>query len=188
MRSNASSDSLTRLEGALLGLLSQQERSGYDIKKLFETTPMRHFSSSPGAIYPALQRMEKRGWLEERLDDTTPARPRRVFRLSLAGWERFRAWLAEDVTREEIIVSPGMGVLRLSFMEGQRSRTEVLAYLSEWERVLKIYLEELRPLLGEVEAQSLLGGLALRQGIQGFEGELCWIAQAKGKVDSAMPE
>jgi len=35
---------------ALLGLLQQQDRSGYDLRKIFSTTPMKSFSDSPGSI------------------------------------------------------------------------------------------------------------------------------------------
>ena len=40
---------------AILGLISQRPMTGYDLRRVFTTTPMWHFSSSPGAIYPALQ-------------------------------------------------------------------------------------------------------------------------------------
>ena len=50
---------LSRLEGALLGLLHGEARSGYALRKVFQDTPMLHFSDSPGSIYPALKRLER---------------------------------------------------------------------------------------------------------------------------------
>ena len=50
----------TALEYALLGLLHQQPQSGYDLRKVFETTALGNYSGSPGAIYPALRRLESR--------------------------------------------------------------------------------------------------------------------------------
>ena len=47
------------LELALMGLLSQQDRSGYDLLNIFSQTAMGGFSSSPGAIYPALKRLAR---------------------------------------------------------------------------------------------------------------------------------
>ena len=49
----------SQLGYALLGLIHQQPLSGYDVKKIFASTPMAGFSDSPGAIYPALRRLEK---------------------------------------------------------------------------------------------------------------------------------
>ncbi len=53
--------SLTPLRLAILGLVAMHPQSGYDLRKIFETTPMGNFSSSPGAIYPALKSLEKKG-------------------------------------------------------------------------------------------------------------------------------
>jgi len=52
---------ITALEFALLGLVSQKPRSGYELIQVFRDRPMAHFSDSPGAIYPALRRMESAG-------------------------------------------------------------------------------------------------------------------------------
>ena len=35
--------------------------SGYDLRKVFEETALGNYSSSPGAIYPALSRLEQQG-------------------------------------------------------------------------------------------------------------------------------
>ena len=48
---------------ALLGLIYQQPLSGYDVKKIFASTPMAGFSDSPGAIYPALRKVEQLGFV-----------------------------------------------------------------------------------------------------------------------------
>jgi len=55
---------------ALLGLLTGKPSSGYDLRKFFASTAVGTFSDSPGAIYPALQRLAAsgliRGQIEER--------------------------------------------------------------------------------------------------------------------------
>ena len=51
---------------ALLGLIYQQPLSGYDVKKIFASTPMAGFSDSPGAIYPALRKLERLGFVRAR--------------------------------------------------------------------------------------------------------------------------
>src|SRR5258708_28775189 len=60
--STASTESL--LGFAILGMLHARPQSGYDLRKAFVATPMRLFSDSPGAIYPALRRLRVRGWIQ----------------------------------------------------------------------------------------------------------------------------
>ena len=53
---------LSYLELAILGLARQKARSGYELRRVFATTPMGHFSDSPGAIYAAVRRLvDRRG-------------------------------------------------------------------------------------------------------------------------------
>ena len=56
----------TSLDFAILGLVSHQALSGYGIRKLFETSALGNFSTSPGTIYPALKRMQQLDLVENR--------------------------------------------------------------------------------------------------------------------------
>jgi len=69
---------LSTLSLAILGLIAQQPQSGYDLRKVFSTTPMGHFSSNPGAIYPALRRIEGNDWICAAGRPRTTGRPRTV--------------------------------------------------------------------------------------------------------------
>lgn len=52
---------LTPLNYALLGLLNRAPLTGYEMMQVFETTPLGGYSSSPGAIYPALKKLRRAG-------------------------------------------------------------------------------------------------------------------------------
>ncbi len=181
----AATDALTTLEYALLGLVSMAPVSGYDVHKIFATTPLAHFSSSPGAIYPALKRLEQRGLLRAALDRAREARPRRVFSLTSAGEQALNAWLRQPVTREEIIRSNGAPILRFSLAGGRLAADEVVAYLRGWKQVLAAYVEELRGHQAALEAAAQVpphGLLALQNGLRGFECELGWIDDAMTQI------
>ena len=86
------------LELALLGLLHQKPQSGYDLRKTFATTAMRHFSDSPGSIYPALRRLEARDWIAiDPQNDKDPEnrRGQQVFQLTSAGITVLVEWLEQ---------------------------------------------------------------------------------------------
>lgn len=67
---------------ALLGLLQQQDRSGYDLRKIFSASPMTSFSDSPGSIYPALRRLEQQELVRSRIQERSGLRRRRLFHLT----------------------------------------------------------------------------------------------------------
>ncbi|MDH4270850.1 MAG: PadR family transcriptional regulator, partial [Candidatus Aminicenantes bacterium] len=131
---------LTTLEYALLGLVGMSPMTGYDVHKVFATTPLAHFSSSPGAIYPALQRLARIGLLEARLDTAKEARPRRVYSLTTAGENALEAWLHQPVSREDLIRGAGAPVLRFSLAGDRLSRAEILDYLESYQKVVASYI------------------------------------------------
>ena len=105
---------------ALLGLLQQQARSGYDLRKIFANTPMGTFSDSPGAIYPALQRLEKRDLVSSRVRESSGLRRRRLFRPTSFGKRAFKSWQTRAITREDVIHHVDELMLRFGFMDDER--------------------------------------------------------------------
>src|SRR5467141_2743377 len=88
---------------ALLGLIWQEPRSGYDLRKSFSSTQMISFSDSPGAIYPALRRLEQRGHVRGHIEKERNSRRRNVFQLTALGRAEFRRWQAQPVMRNDVI-------------------------------------------------------------------------------------
>jgi DNA-binding PadR family transcriptional regulator len=174
---------LTTLEYALLGLVDRSPMSGYDIKRVFDSTPLAHFSSSPGAIYPALKRLAKRGLLEAELDSTTEARPRRVFSLTDEGKAALGEWLREGVTIDEFVRDGRAPLLRFSLAEGHLTTDEVIAYLEQLKGVISSYLEELYAWRDELGTTgSLHQRLSLENGIQGYRQLAEWVDFALGEI------
>jgi DNA-binding PadR family transcriptional regulator len=74
------------LELAVLGLLADQPRHGYELKKRLSETLGPLWGISFGSLYPALRRLERAGAIEEIDDDTgVPAAGRFVPTGSLSG-------------------------------------------------------------------------------------------------------
>jgi DNA-binding PadR family transcriptional regulator len=173
---------LTTLEYALLGLLARKVMSGYDVHRLFIQTPLAHFSSSPGSIYPALKRLARRGLVTDTLDRSTEARPRRVYSLTEAGSAALDAWLRQPVTREELVRNQQAMILRFSLVEGRLAPEEVIAYLEGYRREVVSYLAELGTARDRMAGSSLYERLALEHGIQAYEGQIRWIDRAISQI------
>ena len=177
---------LTAFEYALLGLVGMSPMTGYDVHKAFITTPLAHFSSSPGAIYPALRRLAHIGLLEDRLDTAREARPRRIYSLTTSGESALEAWLHQPVTREELIRGAGAPILRFFLAGGRLTRTEILDYLESYQKVVAAYIEELYGYTGQSAGSgNLYGRLALHHGIRSYESELEWTRWAAMEVRRA---
>ena len=174
----------TTLGYALLGLLHQEPRSGYDLRKIFETTPMGHYSGSPGAIYPALRRLKQQGLIEGQVDQTKSLRPREVFQPTEAGTEEFRKWLAQDIQREDVIWRLDELMLRFAFHSFLESNTATRTFLTVFVAEVDGYIKELRQQLKIVPAETPIHGkLALEVGVELYQAYRRWTRKALKHFD-----
>jgi DNA-binding PadR family transcriptional regulator len=167
------------LEFALLGLLSLKPCSGYDLRKVFATTPMGHFSDSPGAIYPALRRLRKRNWVSAAREKGS-ARKREVFEMAAAGRAALLQWLKEPFGREEVVHGLDTLLLRFAFFDGNLARREALEFLTRLEREVGNYIAELAryaSMAGLAGAVNT-GSLAFANGVAGYRTHRAWARRA----------
>lgn len=75
---------------ALLGLLSMEPMSGYDLKQRIAFSIGNFWSESYGQIYPALRKLEGEGLVSSQEKGKAG---RKVYRLTEAGHERLQQWL-----------------------------------------------------------------------------------------------
>ncbi|MDX1582290.1 MAG: PadR family transcriptional regulator [Thermoanaerobaculia bacterium] len=169
----------TTLEYALLGLVRQVPRSGYDLRKIFEETALGSYSGSPGAIYPALRRLEKQGLIEGEIDATTTLRPRKVFRPTKAGTEVLHGWLSAKIEREDVERRVDELMLRFAFHGLLDSAVETRHFLERFLEETERYVETLKAEReGIPEEAPPHPRLALSAGIGQYQAWARWARHA----------
>ena len=176
---------ISTLSLAIMGLISQKPQTGYDIRKAFATTPLGHFSSSPGAIYPALKRLEKGGWIGGKVDSARALRPRMVYTLTRRGRDVPKRHLRQAVTREDVIWRMDDLMLRFSLMDGLVGRAEALRFLHGFVAEIEAYVGELRVFHdGAKASMPACGRLAMESGIESYETNVRWARRAIVELES----
>ncbi len=160
---------------ALLGLIYQQPLSGYDVKKIFASTPMAGFSDSPGAIYPALRKLEQLGFVRSEVQQLAGLRRRRAFEITPKGVASLKAWQSKPIVDEDMVRGNAELLLRFAFMDETLGPERSLAFLEEFAGKLSSYIPTLRRYLdAHASEMSMSGRLALESGIQDYEARLAW--------------
>ena len=86
---------------AVLGLVAQRPRSGYDVKRAIDRTIRHMWAASYGQIYPELRRLEAAGWIVGK-DGSRGARARRVYSVTALGRRKLLEWLRGTQYRIEL--------------------------------------------------------------------------------------
>ncbi len=81
------------LKHALLGLLTYQPMTGYELKQFFDSSIQHFWNAELSQIYPTLKSLEENGFVDKHVEvqDTRPNR--KVYELTATGREEFVRWL-----------------------------------------------------------------------------------------------
>jgi len=170
---------ISTLSLAVLGLIQQKPRCGYDLRKVFSTTPMGHFSTSPGAIYPALKRMEKSGWIRGSIDNNKELRPRLIYRITAKGSDVLKQHLMQAVNKDDVIWQMDDLMLRFAFMDDIAGREYTLKFLEQFLTATKSHLHKLRQYHNQIKGSfPPAARLAMENGIDNYQMNVKWAQRA----------
>jgi DNA-binding PadR family transcriptional regulator len=153
----------------ILGMVSREPRSGYEIKALVDKSTRFFWAASYGQIYPELRRLSEAG-LVEGAEAPRGERRRTVYSITTAGEDALRDWLRQPPRAYEM---RDEGLLKL-FFAGALPREEAVEIVGAMRRRHAELVERLRAIEPKaLEKEDPYPLLVLRGGIefnQWFEG------------------
>jgi len=175
------SSAVTPLGYVLLCEIRKEPRGGYVLRRLFETTPLGIFSSSPGSIYPALRRLEDQGLIR-----AIGAGRGGRFEITPAGRDIVEAWLAQPVTAEDVSGRIDLCLLRFAFLQEHSDRPVAIGFLTSLEAAATARAAELIAFLDSEEGKSLSlhGRLAVDHGRRSVEATARWAIDARDRLNA----
>ena len=89
-----------KIDMVILGLLSHETLTGYDIKKRIDGAISFFWKGSFGNIYPALQDLEKQGLIIKK-DASTGGRPKNMYQITNRGIKVLTAWIEDEAASND---------------------------------------------------------------------------------------
>ena len=134
-----------KIDMVILGLLSHEDLTGYDIKKRIDGAISFFWKGSFGNIYPALKGMENQGLITKN-DTSVGGREKTTYHITESGSDALKDWLKEEQASNELKYET---LLKL-FFGGAESREISIHNIEVFEeqiqkdlKVLKKYSEAL---------------------------------------------
>jgi PadR family transcriptional regulator AphA len=149
----------------ILGMVSREARSGYEIKALVDETTRFFWAASYGQIYPELKRLAEAGLLEG-ADAPRGERKRTVYAITAGGEAALKEWLRQAPATYEMREE---GLLKLFFagVLPRAEAAEILGWMREHRVGLAERLRALEPLaLEEEKLDDPYPLMVLRGGIE----------------------
>lgn len=84
------------LKYAILGLLEQKPRSGYELSQEFESTLNEFWSAKHSQIYPELRKLTQEGAVEYQVEIVGTTMEKKMYSITDKGREEFMDWLDQN--------------------------------------------------------------------------------------------
>lgn len=175
-------ETITTTEGAVLGLLTAGERSGYELAKLAERGVAYLWTPSRSQIYKVLPRLVAAGFARVREVEQTGRPDKSVYKVTRRGRAALRAWV-EDI-EEEPVGGHAVFALKLFFCD-DASPEAALAQLAAYRRFLERRLEAYERL--ESQGAASPGSYpehVLRHGLTRVRATLTWTDETAAAIQA----
>jgi DNA-binding PadR family transcriptional regulator len=156
----------------ILGLLSQQPMSGYDIKQYLECIGWLVGNPSFGAIYPALHALLKDGLVTLEIVAYENKPPRKIYSITAAGKDALDEWIHQPLLSGASSRAFAMRLLLASHL----SHEGLAAHLQQRHQQVSEQLAALKRTIGETYPPTDVGQhLAFEYGMTVASTELAWL-------------
>jgi PadR family transcriptional regulator, regulatory protein AphA len=138
------------LEYAILGFLNYLPLSGYDLKKMFDTSVQHFWPADQSQIYRTLARLTDQGFVEMEVVHQEDRPDRKVYSITPPGREELQGWL-KGMLPTEPNRSPALIQV---FFCGQLSDQEILAKFEAVAAMMRTVLDRYNEIPGQLEEYS----------------------------------
>lgn len=177
------------LEYAILGFLNYHPYTGYDLKKIFDSSVRHFWPADQSQIYRTLNRLTDQSLVEMEKVPQEDRPDRKVYHITEAGRMELRKWLAGPPLMDEPRSAPLVQV----FFAGALSDEEILAKFEEFAEIMRMILErydqvpnQLGPFQQEITSprEHFFWMLTLENGLLSMKANLEWAESIIKRIKS----
>ena len=169
-----------KIDMVILGLLSHDDLTGYDIKKQIDGSIRFFWKGSFGSIYPALAELEKQGSVRRLKSNDGGGREKIIYSITGQGKEILKAWVRDEKASNDLKYETLMKL----FFGGVESKETSLRNIEVFEeqikadlKVLQVYKANIEKALDEEDHVYFY--LTILFGIETYEAYLEWCNKAR---------
>jgi DNA-binding PadR family transcriptional regulator len=177
------------LDHAILGFLDYHPYTGYDLKKIFDTSVRHFWPADQSQIYRTLSRLTDQGFAEMEKIPQEDRPDRKVYHITESGRAELIRWLSGPPTLGE----PRSASLVQVFFAGQLSDQEILEKFEGFAAVMRTVLAQydrvpdmIGPYQQEISSprEHFFWMLTLENGITSMRANLEWVEKVIERIKS----
>jgi DNA-binding PadR family transcriptional regulator len=179
------------LPHAILGLLTYQPMTGYDLKQVFDSSINHFWSAHQSQIYRELAALERKSYVSSQIEPQEKRPDRKVYSITTAGEQELQSWLERfppvlsAPVREELLIR----IFFASRLPLSELKFQLQRFLKEKQELLASY-QSVDDMLGE--HSEVLGRpdetfywlLTLKRGIADAKADIQWAEECIEEIEA----
>lgn len=165
---------------AILGLLSHEDLSGYQIKKMIDAGLKEFWNAGFGQLYPALRELRSKGLIEA-VTKEGDKRGLTVYSITSAGRTALKEWLMQPVLQQTVKYDILLKLYFGAALHPDDALIKIRSFRNQEQKKLEKYVQYekvLRPVLSETEDHTYFL-LTVLFGINITRATLDWADEAE---------
>jgi PadR family transcriptional regulator AphA len=143
------------IKHAVLGLLAEGEKSGYDLVREFDYRRSVVWPAPQNEIYRELAKLSEVGWIRPYGPQSATPRGRKLYTITAAGRRELRRWLLADDVDHSFRYEPVLRAVFLTQLKPEELRLRISRDLKFFERCLATLQKDDRIGLSTEDQQQL---------------------------------
>lgn len=167
---------------AILGYLSWQPYTGYELKKIFEESTTMYWSGNNNQIYKALLQLQQEGYVTNETVHQEGSPSKKIYTITTEGVEHLKSWVKSSPEAPEVKKTFLVQLAWSDLLNNQELQELLNQYEYEVKMQLVMHQEKQRrgaDAPARTPREKLLWNLISDNLINSYQAELDWVAKAK---------
>ena len=170
------------IQFAILGLLSWQSLSGYDLKKIFADSAVLYWSGNNNQIYKALLQLHEQGLVTQEIQNQEYLPAKKTYTITEKGRTALKAWVLSTPELPEV---HNAFLIQLSWAD-LLTEEELDVMLRRYEEEVQVQLlmqkekaRRMEPSSARTPREAYLWEMTLNNVLSVYENELAWVRRVR---------
>ena len=179
------------IQYAILGLLSSQPMTGYDLKKIMQASPFMHWSGNNNQIYKSLVELLEAGYVTSELKHQESSPSKKIYTITQEGIKALKKWVLS--TPEPLEIKKTF-LVQLAWAD-QLNTKELHSLLSGYEEEIRMQVAYHRELIRRgsfsprrTPREEMIWNSIYENILSSYEQELGWINKLRMELGSKQEE
>lgn len=174
---------------AILGLLSRDPKTGYDLKRILTDSPALYWSDDDNQIYKTLIQLLKENFVTNEVQKQAGSPAKKVYSITAGGLTELKKWVASTPEPLRIKNSFFVKLASADLLEESELTTLLEKYENEVRMQLLMQQEKIRRErmdFNSAKCSAYLWNVIMERITYTYENELHWIEKLRGALGKSI--